>query len=73
MTLLDELVTTGGLALQAEDCLLRAAVHHRGERGGLVRLRNERYYQFIIWRAALSKWHAEVERNARDPHMNWSS
>ena len=59
---LEDVVRLGGLALQAEDCAIRAAVHHRGERGGLVRMENERYHQFIIWRAILPIWHAELER-----------
>ena len=48
--------------MQAEDCLLRAAVHHRGKHGGLVHILNERYYQFIVWRAVLPVWHAVTER-----------
>lgn len=61
-SVLSEVITRGGLALQAEDCSIRAAVRHRDEHGGLVRLQNERFYQFIVWRAILPVWHAEVER-----------
>jgi hypothetical protein len=60
---LADVVELGGLALQAEDCLVKAAVRHRGEHGGLVRMENERYHQFIIWRAVLPLWHAELERD----------
>lgn len=59
---LEDVVRLGGLALQAEDCAIRAAVHHRGEHGGLGRMENERHHQFIIWRAILPIWHAELER-----------
>jgi hypothetical protein len=61
---LREVVVLGGLALQSEDCAIRAAVHHRGEHGGLARIENERHHQFIIWRAILPVWHAELERDA---------
>jgi hypothetical protein len=59
---LGDIVTLGGLALQAEDCAIRAALHHRGEHGGLVHMENERYHQFIVWRAILPIWHAVLER-----------
>ena len=59
---LREVVILGGLALQAEDCAIRAALHHRGKHGGLARIENERYHQFIIWRAVLPVWHAEIEK-----------
>lgn len=59
---LGDIVRLGGLALQAEDCGIRAALHHRGEHGGLVHMENERYHQFIIWRAVLPIWHAVLER-----------
>ena len=54
--------TFGGLALQAEDCAIRAALHQRAEHGGVVHMRNERYHQFIILRAVLPIWHAVLER-----------
>jgi hypothetical protein len=61
---LKDVVRLGGLALQAEDCSIRAAVYHRGERGGLVKMENVRHHQFrIIWRAVLPIWHAELERD----------
>ena len=59
---LGDIVRLGGLALQAEDCAIQAALHHRAEHGGLVRMENERYHQFIIWRAVLPIWHAVLER-----------
>lgn len=65
-SVLEEVITRGSLALQVEDCAIRAAVRHRGERGGLVRLQNERFYQFIVWRAILPVWHAVVELGWRD-------
>jgi hypothetical protein len=63
MRALREVVALGGLALQSEDCAIRAAVHHRLEHGGLARIENERHHQFIIWRAVLPIWHAELEKH----------
>ncbi len=60
---LRELVILGGLALQSEDCAIRAAVHHREETGGLALIENERHHQFIIWRAILPVWHADLEKH----------
>ncbi len=60
---LRELVILGGLALQSEDCAIRGAVHHRGETGGLPLIENERHHQFIIWRAILPMWHADLEKH----------
>ncbi len=59
---LGDIVRLGGLALQAEDCAIRAALHHRSEHGGVARMENERYHQFVIWRAVLPVWHAVLER-----------
>ena len=60
---LRELVILGGFALQSEDCAIRAAVHHRGETGGLALVENERHHQFIIWRAILPVCHADLEKH----------
>jgi hypothetical protein len=60
---LHEVVNAGGLALQAEDCSIRAAMLHHGRSGGLVHLQNERHQQFIVWRAILPLWSAELERD----------
>jgi hypothetical protein len=29
-------------------------------------MQNERYYQLIVWRAILPKWHADLERRSHD-------
>lgn len=57
-----DVVELGGLALQAEDCLIRSALRARNEHGGLATMENERYHQFIIWRAILGLWDAVLER-----------
>ncbi len=60
---LEDVVRLGGLALQKEDCLIRAAMQCRGKHGGLALNENERYHQFIIWRAVLPLWDAVTERD----------
>ena len=62
-SVLQEVVTLGGLALQREDCAIRAAVHSRGEHGGLVHIQNERHHQFTIWKATLPVWHVDLEKH----------
>ena len=60
---LQEVVKAGGLALQAEDCSIRAAMLHHGRSGGLIHAQNERFHQFVVWRAILPLWSAEIERD----------
>lgn len=62
----DHFVRRAGLALEVEDRLLLGNSRIHGENGGLIRLYNERYYQFIIWRAVNSIWRAECEHEYRD-------
>ena len=70
-----------GAALEAEDRLLLGSGLVRGEAGGILRLVNERYYQFVLWRASLAHWRAEVEYGAHhdlvlfsadDPGKMWA-
>jgi len=63
---LNKLTIRAGAALEAEDRLIMGSGHVRGEVGGLLRLPNERYYQFILWRAVLSSWAAKVEEERHD-------
>jgi hypothetical protein len=51
---MEMVVRLGGLAPEIEDRVIEAAVVRRGEQGGLARMENERYHQFVIWRALLS-------------------
>jgi len=64
--LLRDFVIRAGTALEAEDRLIIGAGRVRGETGGILRLDNERYYQFIVWRSILPRWGAAVEQNAHD-------
>src|SRR5580698_4899764 len=66
MALLEEVVNLSGAELEAEDRRIRDAVHGRGEHGGLVLRRDERYYQYITWRAVLPRWHTKLEQGGRD-------
>ena len=55
-----------GLGLEAEDRLLLGSHMVRGQHGGLFRLFNERYFQFIVWRALTPKWDVKVEHDYHD-------
>jgi hypothetical protein len=61
--LLDDVITLGGRALEAEDRQLREIGQRRGRHGGLLRTEYERYYQFIVWKSLLDKYNADVEYN----------
>lgn len=58
--MLAELIRVCGTAIEQEDRKIRDGVGGR-DRGGILQLNNERYYQFLVWRAATSCWIAEVE------------
>ena len=58
---LRDFVEKVGAELAAEDQILRKAFAARGCIGGLHRNFNERYFQFIVWRAAVVDWDAKVE------------
>lgn len=62
----DELVFRAGLGLEAEDRVIIGAGKVRGEHGGLLRIPNERYYQFAVWRSVLSKWPSVMEQGSYD-------
>ncbi|MGO9135961.1 MAG: hypothetical protein ACLP8A_18215 [Methylovirgula sp.] len=62
----DDFVTRAGLGLEAEDHLLLGSGLVQGQHGGLSRLFNERYYQFIVWRAVSPRWNAKVEHKTHD-------
>lgn len=61
--LLEDVITLGGRALEAEDRQIRAIVQHRGRHGGLLGTEYERFYQFIVWKSLLEKYEASVEYN----------
>jgi hypothetical protein len=63
---LKDFTIRAGAALEAEDRLIIGSGHIRGEVGGILRLNNERYYQFILWKAVLSSWNAKVEEQSHD-------
>ncbi|WP_428484094.1 hypothetical protein [Rhodopila sp.] len=63
---LKDFIIRAGAALEAEDRLIMGSGHVRGESGGILRLNNERVYQFILWRAVLSSWNAKVEERTHD-------
>jgi hypothetical protein len=69
-----ELVQIGGRALEHEDrfiagCMLNnVELYGDSEPRGLLRIRNERYYQFVITRALMSNYRycVEIEKNGHD-------
>jgi hypothetical protein len=68
---LKEFVASFGTALEAEDKRIMEAGRSRGEIGGLMQshLQAERFYQFIVWRAAYQRWPCRVEdRIGYGPH-----
>lgn len=71
---LDELVSIGGCALEQEDRFIAGCVtvnpHLYGDKNpcGLLRIANERYYQFVISRALMSgyRYRVNIEEDRRD-------
>ncbi len=65
------LVECAGRALEFEDRYLTGCAHANGWINGRVGIRvntNERYYQFIIWRALMSSfpWRPDTEKDTYD-------
>ena len=60
-----DFTSRAGTALEAEDRLILGSGMLRNEKGGILRLNNERYYQFILWRAMLSRWRCVTEYKDR--------
>ena len=60
-----DFVLRAGLGLEAEDRLLLGSHLVHGTHGGLWRLINERYFQFIVWRALAPKYAVKVETEGR--------
>jgi hypothetical protein len=70
---LKQLINTAGMALEAEDRYMLGAVTanriaYPGESGGILRINNERYYQFIVARALMSSipYKVSVEVDSHD-------
>jgi predicted AAA+ superfamily ATPase len=70
---LERLIQTAGMALEAEDRYMLGAVTanqiaYDGESGGILRINNERYYQFIVARALMSSmpYKVKVEVDTHD-------
>jgi hypothetical protein len=63
---LKDFVACAGLALEMDDRAIVESGRPRGESGGLLRSQQEKFYQFIVWKAAYAKWPTEVEKNFHD-------
>ena len=74
---LKRLIEIGGAALEAEDRFFLGSVAanpaYRGEKGGTLRIKNERYYQFVVARALASSFPylAEVEKVDKHDLVLW--
>lgn len=71
--ILKNLVSISALALEAEDRYILGAVTankaaYSGESGGILRINNERYYQFIVARALMSSmpYRVQIEVDTHD-------
>jgi len=64
--ILKDFISLAATSLEAEDRKILGLVRLRGANGGILRLVNERYYQFICWRAAIARWEATVEVGFHD-------
>jgi hypothetical protein len=60
-SMLENVIQLGGRALEVEDSLLSAASHRRNQKGGLLRVELERYYQYIVWKSLLDTYDAQIE------------
>jgi hypothetical protein len=73
---LKKLVECAGQALEKEDEYLTACAQARAWNGGPIGLRantNERYYQFVIWRALMQsfRWRPQTEGMDRNDLVFW--
>ena len=60
--LLDSVIEIAGSALEAEDRYVLGCSTATGKKGGLLRIPNERYYQFVVCRGLLSRWDTIPEK-----------
>jgi hypothetical protein len=63
---LKDFITCAGAALETEDRSIIEAGRARGKHGGLLRSQQEKFYQYVVWKAAYAKWAAEVEKDSHD-------
>ncbi len=64
--LLDSVIDIAGRALEAEDRYVLGCSTATGKKGGLLRIPNERYYQFVVCRGLLSRWDTVPEKWGHD-------
>ncbi len=62
----DELVSMAGAALEAEDRYVLGCSRITDKSGGILRILNERYYQFVVCRGWLSRWNTIPELRVHD-------
>jgi hypothetical protein len=62
---LKEFISLSGAAIEEEDRIILGRSYVRGVPCGILRLNNERYYQFICWKACMARWDADVEAHGQ--------
>jgi hypothetical protein len=62
---LSKLIDIAGAALEAEDRVVLGASVIHGERSGIIRWGNEHFYQYVVCRSWLSRWHTAPEKENR--------
>ena len=70
--LLREFISLVGPALEEEDRIVLGRTLIRGNARGILNLMNERYYQHICWKAAMTRWEAHIERSTYDLSLHSS-
>ncbi len=60
--LLKKFISLVGPALEEEGRILLGRTYIRGKPRGILNLIDERYYQRICWKAAMTRWDAHIEK-----------
>ncbi|MCA7117841.1 MAG: hypothetical protein LGL72_00075 [Acidibrevibacterium sp.] len=62
MPFLKDFVYRAGAGLEQEDRNIIGSSLIHNQRGGLLRVQQERFWQYIIWKSVYSNWEIEVEK-----------
>jgi hypothetical protein len=62
----EELVSLARFALEQEDRYILGCSIATGGKGGILRIENERYFQFVVMRSLLSRFDVVAERSLHD-------
>ena len=59
-SLVSDIISLGGLALQQEDKALGEIYRSRGLKGGILNTELEHFYRFIFWRGIVAKYDSSI-------------